>query len=313
MRHASRIQGSMAWGIYRENWNWLNSRELLYVPAMPADSEGLQEVRRADRSSGRVDRLPALNTYPRNDEIAYPFRFVSPDGKWVLRYYVSDSGTRDAEAVRIDGGAKLRWANTVDLDDAIWSRDSRSWVYKIVDKGQPIFVTVGLKKKGPFTYTSLAENTNARLGHQAASGGMLGFIGEGRILGATWHRDQEHALLWTADLNGREAVLSSREVSYSGAAVSEVELSPDGKQLGWKLKRRSWRGMKEGLGKMVPAVSANGATDYEFWLTDLKGESRRLVGSITHPLSGAPECFRFTPDGRSITFRFEGSLWYAPF
>src|SRR5437868_4064520 len=92
MRHASRIQGSMAWGIYRENWNWLNSRELLYVPAMPADSEGLQEVRRADRSSGRVDRLPALNTNPRGSELQYPFRFVSPDAKWVLRYYVPESG-----------------------------------------------------------------------------------------------------------------------------------------------------------------------------------------------------------------------------
>src|SRR5439155_23606484 len=121
LRVATRIKGSDTWGISGDDWDWLNSRDVL-VRKPRGSSGGSESISRADRQTGRLTRFANLRAHAADPRTEYPFRFISPDGRWVLRSPNGRNG-RGAEALRIDGGKRILWPSVSVADDLVWSPD----------------------------------------------------------------------------------------------------------------------------------------------------------------------------------------------
>jgi hypothetical protein len=245
---------------------------------------------------------------------------LSRDGRWLL----TDTGT-------------ATWS-TIDNQGWGWSRQTRVggppvWVAARLDGRQ-----VTLRPQGHatdwntlWTLDSAAwiqfpeghRPTQATLGNAAITAAgptlpngpmpfySLGWVDAHDALLASWADSAAWMRTTVVDTDQPSGKLTVRTVMAPGnGRISEVEMSPDGRRLAWAVYFP-----RQQLPPFLGFLPNPWRRHTEIWVTAVDGTDAQEVltdGADPPGMLSNPEFVRWSPDGNSVTFVYEGSLWTAP-
>jgi hypothetical protein len=180
-----------------------------------------------------------------------------------------------------------------------WLSDSSGWIvlssqntYKLfkTSSQEPVLLPTKLNLKQP--------------------GVNLGATSAGTYVSADW------SPYTTTDIKIKETDLSTGKlvnafsIPSPGGDLLGPLMSPDGHRLLWHMGR----GIHEGpLGWFHSFMMAlrSGAETQTIWVSNLDGTSMRILGSVDVN-SDTGFYAQFIPDGKSLSFTYNGWLWTAP-
>jgi hypothetical protein len=253
---------------------------------------------------------------------------ASPDGAYLLiarnqAYRPGSYGPLVVTAVRTDDSSRIDWPVPEGIDSEVWLRDSRGWAGVVPERaGYKIAVfdaarsesmaaypfDVDGKSDWPFNQSSLHPVTPV----------LAGTLDDGRLLAINWSAPVKGQVLAARFLPGAEAAHPRKQVIPvpAGTAAEPIlppVLSPTDNRLawfvavrrvplGWPATQRFWS-----LWKTRPSEQIG------LWTTRSDGSDAREIGVYTQTdADDHPSQLQWTPDGRSLSFRYDGALYTIP-
>jgi hypothetical protein len=257
-------------------------------------------------------RRPALESLSR----VIPNWVLSPDGRSILTYTFVN-GRAEWVAASIDGSRVVEAPTPTLIDPvAFWERDSRGFVQLAFRESTGYARRFRLDGPNPPASTPIGSDPRdyrIDLPHfQFEDPYMpLGEFAPGRLLIANFG-GRSGVRFMVVDLR-RPGRPEPVDVDVpSGAVVREIELSPDGRRLGWILDF-AVGSMDPSLRSLpfVPVGPRHGNS--EVWVSNRNGSGMHPVATPgVEPNRSGPFNLRWTPDSKNVTFVYSGALYSAP-
>jgi len=303
-----RLAGALA-------YQWRSPSEIVIMH--PQGRMGIVDtITGAERPPDRV--YAAMRTRPQLASLVgkLPVWIVSPDGKWIL-FAAMLGDHAEWIAVAMDG-SRIVEARTPSLRDAavFWEHDSRGFLQLLpvngsyyarrftVDGHNPP-ESIGAGKDihdfrlniPPYRF----DNPYLPLGEFAQDYLLMANFGG---------RGRPRCLLFNLK-SGMSPVRADIKVP-AGAFVSEMELSPDGRRVGWVFDFAV--GMSDPVLRRFPFTPVGpGHGNNEVWVSNLDGSQMHPIATpgIERDARG-PANLRWTLDSKSVTFLYDNALYSAP-
>jgi len=244
-----------------------------------------------------------------------PVWVVSPDGKWIL--FAAILGARPEWIVVAMDGSRVIEAPTPSLRDAtvFWEHDSHGFMQLLPSNG--IYYARRFTMDGPNPPESNPAGKDARdlrlnmppyrFDNPYVP---LGEFAQDYLLMANFGgRGRPRCLLFNLR-SGMSPVRADIKIP-AGAVVSEMELSPDGRRVGWIFDFAV--GMSDPVLRRFPFTPVGpGHGNNEVWVSDLDGAHMHPIATpgIERDARG-PTNLRWTLDSRSVSFLYDDFLYSA--
>ncbi len=243
---------------------------------------------------------------------------LSPDGKWLLTY---DDNLRPPIwiVVALDGSRVIAFPKRpAHSADAVWDSDSRGFTEIYPGANRRLarrhrFAATGTSHTdGPDFVLEPVANPNRpyflALGSPQADGILMADLGDVQ-------RRSVPLRLYDVRAPEQGALTPHRDIVVplpSGAVTSEAEMSPDGRRMAWVFDFEVGLAANPMLRRLPFMPLGPGRGISEVWVSDLDGSHMHPVATAdTNPRSTGPSQVRWTPDGRRLTFVYNGALYAA--
>src|SRR3569833_1288666 len=238
---------------------------------------------------------------------------LTPDGKWLVAGAMNH-GRPEWIAVTVDG-SRLVEIPTPELHDAMvfWDHDSRSFA-QIFAVGGKIYAR-RFTMDGPNASASIPIGDDRRDLHLDIPPYRfdnpympLGEFAQDYLLMTNFGgRGQPRCLIFNLK-SPLKPVRAEIDVP-TGAFVSEMELAPDGKHIGWIFDFAV--GVTEPFMRRLPFLPVGpGHGNHEVWVSNLDGSHMHPIATpgVDRDTAG-PGNLRWTPDSKNVTFIYNGALY----
>ena len=276
-------------------------------------------------ASGFSDDVTILGNRPPQLETTFVCQ-SSRDGAWILAprtSYPEGPAPFLGAAVRVDDTHQVEWQISRKPESTLWMPDSRRWVALL--NGDAGYQLALFDLRDPAGINRYEFDIQARadwngVGHTGIpiAPTLAGTLPDGRILAINWSAPEKGQVLTARFLPNDEVEHPRKQripVPAGTAAVPLLPpvLSPSGDRvawfvsvprtpLGWPVTAKFWA-----LSKTTPSVQIG------LWTTGADGSDPQEVGVYTRQdPDDRPSLLQWTPDGRSLSFRYHGALYVVP-
>ena len=273
---------------------WRSDTELALLEYTPQG----RRVYAYDTATGVIDECAALNrlftTWPK-----YGIRLSRPDGGWVTARK-GDFSTGPVYDLAGKQVLELPQRKSIDL----------------MYRGHHVAFSSDDKVNTRIIVHDLVKRTKQVIVKPAEGGWVAGLDGKDRYLRATWHPTLEDtAVLTWYSLTGGPVGAPHNVKLPTKTGIFEATLSPDGRKVAWLLLTYPsgfWETVR-GIQVIFNPDRERGA--WSLRVSNADGTGMREIGRhgwrSVHE-SGITQLY-WKPDGRSLTFEFEGKLYEIPF
>lgn len=312
LSQATRVAQEKDWSEYR----WISPQEVLIIRNPPVDFGW--DLSRYDLRTHSETELTALNRRLPDSLVMHGQWELSPDGRWCL-WTDENSGICSA---RLDGSGYRKWPGDWHTEEIHWMGDSRHWL-----------TLQGAWPEETF-HQFLVRNVEAPTEKIVIPlSDMNPFV---RVLGdnAIYVLAQDHLFVETGSPNitncftltefsMRPTVTPLRRFSIhppSGWHMNEYQFSPRGDRIAWLFTYDQTQfhpsPLMTFLHRFLPFVHNDAPDDISLWVSALDGSGMHEIGRAPakHSPTGQlePDLLEWLPDGKRLSFRYNGSLWTVP-
>jgi hypothetical protein len=241
---------------------------------------------------------------------------ASPDGEWIL---ASSIRTRAMTVIRADDSREIDWRFNGNFESPVWMRDSRHWVGLSRERGEYLVDLFDLDR--PNDRSEHILDVQERKEWESPGGiapTLAGVMPDGRVFAIQWSQPADGQVLTARFLpDGEVEYPRTRRIPIpagrKAVPLLPPVLSPDGERiawfisvprtpLGWPATQRFWAPFKT-----APSVQIG------LWTTRLDGSDPNEIGVFTRrDPDDRPSLLQWTPDGRNLSFRYQGALFFVP-
>ena len=317
LAHASRIPGT------ENSWNylWKSPNELIFFPFQGAitASPGLTEISLCNLQTGKHTPLPTLTKQFVPNLNKFPVEYsLSPDGKWIL---FAQQG--QFTATTLDGTKQRHWATKgliTGTPSIVWLPNSHQWVewtfYNIATN--PRWIQHVSK---PILHNlDASQEKGIPLTIPSPKGTFLGKLNTGSALSTDfghWGNWDKQIALLTFDLKSSNVPVQKRVIPIPrGNRVWDMQLSPKGDHLLWAMDHESESPIARlrGVLHLRQRQQSQSHRYMSLWVSSWDGSNLHELGQYEDQANAleVPNWFHWTPDGKSISFSYQGSLWTVP-
>jgi len=251
---------------------------------------------------------------PRNKKVAT--WSISPDAKWALTSLALSNPPPNLHSewilVKLDGTQVIRYPVGDENEYGFfWGADSKSW-YTDLESGGSKY------KSGLAQYQIAANGKITRLNlvtdsPDIPSDGTIHSLSNGQftVVAATNGNDDEYNGLTVLSVsNGATQVVTQYEDPFAQPEMrQECVISPSGTRIAWQCL------IGLDIAQEISALHNHGQIQAqgEIYVSDLDGSHmQKLVESKRMNMADAPRCLEWTPDGKKISYVYQGYLWTVP-
>lgn len=285
---------------------WRNAHQVLRL-----DGGGLGAAV-VDTISGSKTPVPHFTAILGRQTVSGPFGVsLSPDGNWLLWHSFSN-GPQSRPiwiAAALDGSRVVTWPRdgAVAFPKIAWMQDNRHWLE--VQNGEELRQATGFKAR--VLFYSLDKPGVKTLPLQVpdwVSG--CWFTPKGHLVVASLvggaGTDDVYDFAFPAPQPVRKVTLS-----LPATDVTECALSPQGDRFAWQLYKVHLS-PRANLAERAVSLLLRRQTAYthSIWVSDLDGGNLRQITPETE--RAGPAYIHWTPDGKSIGYRYSDALWIVP-
>ncbi len=300
---------------------WISTREM--AGPKQGDESGLTALA-FDVETGAQRPLPELVAALNRVEAGCN-RFSSPDGRWILIDHLNNKPYYDA--VSTDGSRHVRWpkleSETSAGGNIPWFADSKRWVY-IFSSSAGFTSNDGVKAvirclKDP---TSRKEIPWPKPGNESGFEQIATGLHDDLVITSTIFAKRPSTIRVT--WHKRDLIRGTLErlnlPAAGGEEVLSVAASPGGRRLAWLVWHKQSPKPKW-LSRFLHLFRSSEKDCESLWITDEDGGHQREIGRVpvdvftdsghgfTTAMPNGPGELNWSPDGRRMSFQFEGRLW----
>jgi hypothetical protein len=266
----------------------------------------------------------------------FPNFAVSPDGTRAL-WGGMDSKQGGVTSASLDGSSITRSGpigGNFWLADSrpIWMRDGKRWAQLVVDERSLYAVVESLDQPGAKRTIPIGEPKGITRTANRVRTRLVGCTQTGRVVATLVGYDQSPSPQRKIDVidfsvDGGPARVHEYTVTLPQSAnapdenynslsrYEEVQLSPRGDRLAWMVRvREDEQSLRQWLAQWLPSLRKAPRKLAELWTSKLDGSDMKIVGylEMARYANHDPHTLRWLPNGRSMSFIYEGALWTVP-
>ena len=313
LTHAHKVATLNDWTAKPSNYFWLSNHEVLLIATAGYEAESTSQetqAHRLDIQTGTIKEDRPLEAALNNmgpDTVVSQWQ-LSPDACWLLSDDSYLQNTPPALIVTAVNGTKqfTRPRHEEYMRDGIftvWRPDSKSWVQMVEENNQVSIYTYQVADPAIVKHT---ENTNLN-GNVA-----IGFYSQDRLF-CLRPRTGDGGGIGIMDLGVDAASVPVKNFIQDippNMDIQEVVLSPDRTHLAWKFTVRP---LLLGIEATINSSYVRRSSPYEagLWTSDLNFNHLHEIGTADIR-NDAISTVRWTPDGRSLSFFDQNTLYTVP-
>ncbi len=303
---------------------WLDDNRVLYDRYDNPD--GSQQFYQFDVASQTESKVPNLTYLKKTIGNLTAIGFVpSPNGQWI----VVQNYDGPQVLARSDGSLirPLPKIGQNEQFEAIWERDSSSFLFKKCTAGEIVeatryYIDGRVPPKTLLTYAALPQslysNPNSMLGLKYVSefgvaNGLKRFTGleyPNEYTDGVFERNNGVIIstVTIAEPN-KVVVVNAKTVFPPNHTYMNAILSPDGKKIAWARLSKGESYLTTVLGRFMPWTAQDKHSSMELWITDIDGNHSQYVGYTDG--AGASD-LRWLPSGKNLSWNIGYKLYRIP-
>ncbi len=250
------------------------------------------------RLAAAIHADPAAAGYQNNAQTEY---MASPDGRWLMT--VLSQGL--CAVSTITGTPVFVFAVPKNTFSIVWDFDSKGFTAVGLVDGRYMgrHYSLGARRPADQTDRPLTGESFDEFRPVYPLAGLDG----GRILAVPWQTETGDAVFRVWSMSG-DPPRMMRVALPAGAELREVEVSPDGRRIGWILDFRGKIDPALGHVPFMPIVP--GHSMGEIWVCGIDGSNMVPIATTgAGPDSGPTEYLRWTHDAKQVTFVVRNTLF----